>query len=181
MSGASFVGTALWLAALAQTPASESQISVWNDPPPPRRTAIAGRLGLFGMGAGLRHHWIKRFSTELSGFALFGRRHGQFSLSFELRLVPIRRRKFWFHVCAPFVWEHQRSRTPKGESLAPDPRVVRSSKFFFGAGPGVEFFVHPLVSLSMEFPYGSAWRLGEPISFTGPILSASMGLYVYFR
>lgn len=171
---------------LAQVPASESQIRVWNDPVPRRRTAISGRIGLNGTGLGIRHHWFERVSTELFAFAIFGQRQGQYSLGLELRLTPIQRRSFWLHLCAPFAWDHRRQWTEAHNSLVPDHRVDRSSDIFFGFGPGVEIFVHPLVSFSMEFTYGLWWRSDhrvgmEATSYSNTEPNAAMGLHVYFR
>lgn len=176
-----FSSAFLGLVLLAQGRPEQFKVHVQNNPTPARRTAVSGRAGFFhGTGLGIRHHWHERVSTELSAFALFGGGLGQSLLTMEVRVVPIRRPKFWLHVCAPLSWEYQRKRRYKELGLVPDPRVRRESMFFVGIGPGVEVFVHPLVSLAMDFPFGAVWLRGEGQG-PEPIVSPSMGLYVYFR
>lgn len=168
------------LLSLAQSPAAESQIKVWNDPPPSRRTALTARFGLFGTGVGVRHHLLERVSTELAGFALFGPRGGQFSLSFDLRMFLVRRPKFWFYICTPLIWEQQAKPSYVGVHQVPDNKVLRYSNYFAGIGPGVELFVHPLVSLSMSLPFG--WiRDTEYPRYDSTEFNPSLGVYVYFR
>lgn len=174
------LSSALSLVALAQTPASEPRQSWWEGPPPARRTAISSRVGLYGIGAGLRHHWHEWVSTELAGFALFGPRTGQSSLTFELRVVPIRRSRVWLHLAAPLVWEYQQKKSYAATNFAPDDRFERSSEVFLGIGPGMEVFIHPLISVSMDLSLGALWtsRAGGFQEFTPGI---SMGIYVYVR
>lgn len=173
---------AMVMCGLTQKPAAESQIKVFNDPTPPRKTAISARLGIYGTGVGVRHHVFERVSVEFSGFALFGPRGGQFSSNFELRLVVIRRPKLWLHIATPVVWEHHMRPSLASVHHVPDNQVIRHSYVFAGIGPGVEIFVHPLVSLSMDlhFPFGMIWspRFARQLDAD---LSMSMGVYVYFR
>lgn len=176
----SLAAMALWVGLQVPRPVPVLEFPAWKDVLPPRRTAIVGRVGFFGTGAGIRHHWHERFSTEIAGFALFGRRLGQYSLSFEFRWVPLRRRVFWLHLAGGVAWDHERMLTPAGIAFVPDKRVVRRSEFFVGAGPGLEVFVHPSVSFSLELLWGAAWGWSQPAG-GGSHGNVCFGVYVYFK
>lgn len=161
--------------------------SVSTQPRPQRRTALGLRLSVFNSGFALRQHWSERFSTDLLGYTLFGRGHGQYRAGLQLRYTFIKGDTFWFHLLTPAFWKHKRSDTYDGVNFMPDSEIASETELSVGAGLGVEVFLNPITSLAFDFPFIAMWDSRENRVTNhrfwgfdwGP--SPEFSIHVYFR
>lgn len=180
-------------AVLAIDPPSSEVLALNKEPAPPapltplREVAVGAFYGMSRHGIAVRKAWRGRFGAQLSLFSTFGLRYGVHSVGAAFSLIALQRRLIRLYLTAPVQWRYDRKPTERAANFGPDSTVFRRHRLRAGAGPGIELFFGPVVSVSLECPvvFNHYWSSGEKVpsdGYEGSVIPApNVGIYVYFK